>query len=142
MNAEQKPTKSRRRNGKVARLPKAIRERINQMMADGRVYLHIIAELGEDGKTLNEDSLANWKSGGYAEWLKEQRELEEMRLTQEYAVDLARESEATRDRYGRNKFGQSLLLARRLIEAGVQFVGVNEFNQKWDTHGGLFCRYK
>lgn len=58
------------------------------------------------------------------------------------ALDLSRESDATRDRYGRNKFGQSLLLARRLIEAGVQFVGINEFNQKWDTHGGLLGRYK
>lgn len=58
------------------------------------------------------------------------------------ALDLSRESKSTREHYGRDKFGQSLLLARRLIEAGVQFVGVNEFNQKWDTHGGLLGRYK
>jgi hypothetical protein len=58
------------------------------------------------------------------------------------ALDLAKEPAATRDRYGRNKFGQALLLARRLVEAGVQLVGVNEFNQKWDTHGGLTGRYK
>ncbi|MEK6238682.1 MAG: DUF1501 domain-containing protein, partial [Planctomycetales bacterium] len=57
------------------------------------------------------------------------------------AIDLTQESDKTRDRYGRNKFGQSILLARRLIEAGVQLVGYNEFNQKWDTHGGLQGRY-
>ena len=34
------------------------------------------------------------------------------------------------------------LVARRLIEAGVQLVGVNEFNQKWDTHGDLKRRYQ
>ena len=58
------------------------------------------------------------------------------------ALDLSKETDATRDRYGRNKFGQSLLLARRLIEADVQLVGYNEFNQKWDTHGDLQRRYK
>ncbi len=58
------------------------------------------------------------------------------------AVDLDREPEKTRDRYGRTKIGQSLLLARRLIEAGVRFVGYNELNQAWDTHGNLTNRYK
>ena len=58
------------------------------------------------------------------------------------ALDLSAEPDALRDRYGRNRVGQSLLVARRLIEAGVQFVGFNEFNQKWDTHGGLVERYR
>jgi hypothetical protein len=58
------------------------------------------------------------------------------------ALNLEFEKPSTRDRYGRTKIGQSLLLARRLIEAGVQFVGYNEFNQKWDTHGDLANRYK
>lgn len=58
------------------------------------------------------------------------------------ALKLSKESDATRDRYGRTKIGQSLLLARRLIEAGVQLVSYNDFNQKWDTHGGLHGRYK
>lgn len=58
------------------------------------------------------------------------------------ALDLSQEPAQVRDRYGRNKFGQSLLLARRLVEAGVRFIGVNEFNQKWDTHGGLQGRYR
>lgn len=58
------------------------------------------------------------------------------------ALNLSAEPDALRDRYGRNRVGQSLLLARRLVEAGVQFVGFNEFNQKWDTHGGLEGRYK
>ena len=50
------------------------------------------------------------------------------------AVDLSQESPEVRDRYGRDKLGQSLLLARRLIEAGVRFVECNEFNQSWDHH--------
>ena len=45
-----------------------------------------------------------------------------------------------RDRYGRTRFGQSCLLARRLIERGVRFVTVNMFETvfdevTWDIHG-------
>src|SRR5437667_9489040 len=80
------------RTGKVARLSKPVRDKICQMMLDGRVYLEIIAELGEDGKDLNEDNLSTWKSGGYLEWRTEELELLEMRYHQEYANDLARES--------------------------------------------------
>lgn len=53
------------------------------------------------------------------------------------ALDLTRESDKTRDRYGRTKMGQSLLLARRLVEIGVRFVGYNEFNQAWDHHSNI-----
>ena len=58
------------------------------------------------------------------------------------ALDLSEEPASVRDAYGRTKFGQSLLLARRLIEVGVQFVAHNAFNQEWDTHGGLLGRYQ
>jgi Protein of unknown function (DUF1501) len=58
------------------------------------------------------------------------------------ALDLSNEPATMRDRYGRTKMGQSLLVARRLVEAGVQFVAYNAFNQEWDTHGGLERRYQ
>lgn len=48
------------------------------------------------------------------------------------AFDLKKESDATRDAYGRNRFGQSALLARRLVEAGVRFVTISVGG--WDTH--------
>lgn len=47
------------------------------------------------------------------------------------AFDLAREPDTMRDRYGRNRFGQSVLLARRLVESGVSLVQVNW--TRWDT---------
>jgi hypothetical protein len=55
------------------------------------------------------------------------------------AFDLGREPPRMRDRYGRNTFGQSCLLARRLIEGGVRFVTVNHFDTVfnltcWDMH--------
>lgn len=49
------------------------------------------------------------------------------------AFDISREQPATRERYGRHTFGQSALLARRLVEAGTPFVTVNCV--PWDHHG-------
>jgi hypothetical protein len=46
--------------------------------------------------------------------------------------DLSQEKNELRDRYGRNTFGQSCLVARRLVERGVPYVTIN--NQGWDTH--------
>jgi uncharacterized protein (DUF1501 family) len=47
------------------------------------------------------------------------------------------------DRYGRNAFGWSLLMARRLVEAGVNLVQVNlGNNETWDTHGNAFPHLK
>jgi hypothetical protein len=56
------------------------------------------------------------------------------------AFDLSKEPDNVRDRYGRNRFGQSCLLARRMIESGVRFVTVNMFETvfdeiTWDIHG-------
>jgi hypothetical protein len=52
------------------------------------------------------------------------------------AFDLTQEKEELRNRYGRNMFGQSCLLARRLVEAGVPFITINDGG--WDTHSNNF----
>ena len=56
------------------------------------------------------------------------------------AFDIQRENEKVRDNYGRNDFGQRLLLARRLVEVGVSFVTV--YNGGWDHHTKIFESYK
>jgi hypothetical protein len=79
------------------------------------------------------------------------------------ALDLSQESDRTRDRYGfyntaraydggggglgqgRQIRGQNLLLARRLVEAGVPFVTINDYKQQgqnWDAHGSGFLEHK
>jgi hypothetical protein len=59
------------------------------------------------------------------------------------AFDISREPDALRDQYGRHLYGQSLLLARRLLEAGVSVVQANMgIVQTWDTHVGNFPRLK
>jgi len=56
------------------------------------------------------------------------------------AFDIQTESDATRDAYGRNSFGQRALLARRLVEAGVPFVTL--YDGGWDHHSDLFGALK
>jgi Protein of unknown function (DUF1501) len=64
------------------------------------------------------------------------------------AFDLGQEKKELREKYGMNTFGQSCLLARRLIEAGTRFVEVNwpkvanSDNHSWDVHTGLTARMK
>jgi hypothetical protein len=64
-----------------------------------------------------------------------------------HLFDLAGEPERLRDRYGRHRLGQSLLLARRLVEGGVNFVAVydgqrNGQDANWDSHEKLFSRHR
>lgn len=61
------------------------------------------------------------------------------------AFRIADEPDGVRERYGRNIYGQSVLLARRLIEAGTRVVTVSwapDANATWDTHGGNFEKLK
>lgn len=63
------------------------------------------------------------------------------------AFRLSSEPDAVRNRYGRNELGQSLLLARRLVEAGVRFINVNDRqvngqDVNWDSHEKIFPRHR
>ncbi|MBI5757358.1 MAG: DUF1501 domain-containing protein [Planctomycetales bacterium] len=59
------------------------------------------------------------------------------------AFDVVHAPPQVLDRYGRNSFGWSLLMARRLVEAGVNLVQVNlGNNETWDTHGNAFPHLK
>jgi hypothetical protein len=61
------------------------------------------------------------------------------------AFQIAREPDRVRDAYGRNIYGQSVLLARRLIEVGTRAVTVSwapDANATWDTHGNNFVSLK
>ncbi|QDT30617.1 hypothetical protein Enr10x_59850 [Gimesia panareensis] len=63
------------------------------------------------------------------------------------AFQIEREPPRVREDYGRHKLGQSLLLARRLVESGVRFINVHDgvFNGQavnWDSHANLFQRHR
>jgi hypothetical protein len=68
-----------------------------------------------------------------------------MRTTAARALDLDQEPDRLRDAYGRNKFGQGCLLARRLVERGVPFIEVTlggDNSNGWDTHSNNFERVR
>jgi hypothetical protein len=61
------------------------------------------------------------------------------------ALRIGDEADTVRDAYGRNIYGQSVLLARRLIEAGTRMVTISwapDANATWDTHGSNFKKLK
>lgn len=97
-----------------------------------------------DAQTLRAEHLA----GTGAMTVYQERALQLLRSEKvRRAFDLSREPTALRERYGRNTLGQSLLLARRLVEAGVRLVNVNDKVHNgqlanWDSHENNFARLK
>ena len=85
-----------KRRGKVARKPKEVRNRINNMLLDGVSYLDIIARLGPDGTDLNDENIGRWARGGYQEWLREQHRVDALRAKQEFALDLPFEKDGNK----------------------------------------------
>jgi len=89
------------RNGKIARLPNAIREQINLRLQDGgegkkiAEWLNTLPEVTAivaaefDGQPINEPNLSHWRVGGYREWEEQQAALETMLQFQSEAVQLS-----------------------------------------------------
>src|ERR1051326_2081093 len=84
-----------RGNGFVARLPKVMRDQLNQMMLDGVSYPQIIKRLGEPASHLKPDHLYQWKKRGHKDWLVQQDWLAERRARRESAADLIQDCDAT-----------------------------------------------
>lgn len=103
----------------------------DQRLKDRRSLLRSVDSLARDlerNRTL--DALDAFQERAYGLILGEARQ----------AFDMSEEPDEVRDRYGRNRNGQSFLLARRLVERGVPFVTVNWGG--WDTHRDNFGRMK
>src|SRR5690348_16682438 len=87
------------RNGKIARLPHAVREQLNQRIRDGEegkklvTWLNTLPEVAAvvaaqfDGKPIRAQNLSEWKKGGYLEWLAHQEALEVAGKITEDAAD-------------------------------------------------------
>ena len=87
-----------RRHGKVARLPAAIRDKINKFLDDGFTYSKIIAELEKSDPALpyrlTPDNLSNWFDGGYQDYLRNQERAERLKETTKEHLHLAKENPA------------------------------------------------
>ena len=78
-----------KRNGTVAHLPKAARDKINHWLDQGHTYPQIIRDLGGEAKDLKPNHLSQWRKGGYQDYLREQDWRAELRSLRESASDLA-----------------------------------------------------
>src|SRR6266481_9582057 len=113
------PYLATRGNGFVARLPRAIRDQLNQMMLDGVPYADVIERLGEQGKHLKPDHLYQWKKRGHQDWLVQQDWLAERRARRESAADLIEDCDATQVNQSALHLGTLYIFdARRDLRAG------------------------
>ena len=92
--------------------------------------LEMLREMQEDFATGRPGAIAKSHAAAY------DRAVRLMQSEGGKVFDLKTEKDETRDKYGRNLFGQGCLLARRLVEKGVPFIEVTLGN--WDTHGQNF----
>ena len=113
------------RTGKIARLPKAIREDLNFRLQDGEPGVQIVQWLNDDpgvarilrlhfdGRPVNEQNLSEWKQGGYQDWLRHQEACE-------LVEDLADQAEDLRDMGGCMPLSDrfATLLSVELVRAG------------------------
>src|SRR4051812_17800637 len=85
------------RKGKIARLPKKLRDVVNLMIQDGATFEQIKTMLEKhDVFGLAKQNLTNWREGGYQDWLKEQERLEDMRAKREFALEVVRQNEGSK----------------------------------------------
>src|SRR5882672_8507848 len=82
------PQFDHRGNGKIARLPKLIRDQVNNWLLDGLTYPDIIQRLGEHGKDLKPDHISQWKKRGYQDWLRQREWLEHLTSKSEFSADI------------------------------------------------------
>ena len=123
-----------RGNGKVARLPRKIRDQINQWLLDGLSYPEIIERLGETGKDLKPDHLSEWKKRGYQSWLMGQAFLEQTRLRQEITQEMVQDFDGTQVNHA------ALQLGTLHIFEALRDLGPGSLDKKLGGDCGAFAR--
>jgi hypothetical protein len=88
---EEKASYTHSHTGFVARLPKVVRDELNQMLYDGVPYAKIIEKLGEPVKHLATHHIKTWKAGGFLEWVAEQERKDALVVRRDAAMDLVKE---------------------------------------------------
>ncbi|QDV51297.1 DUF1501 domain-containing protein [Gimesia fumaroli] len=129
-----------RRGGADQRVFQTPHLKLSQGMTQGRMNnrISLLKELGKQRRVLD--------SAGQVESFDRYRSAAISLLNDDkvhYAMDVTNADDKIQERYGKNSFGWSLLMARRLIQTGVNLVQVNlGNNESWDTHGNMFPHLK
>jgi len=110
------------RQGKIARLPHALREALNIRLQNGESAAAVLAWLNArpeairawetyfDGNPAEAQNLSNWRSGGYAEWLARKDRTENLKTLSAFALDLTKSGGNIAD-------GAASILAGQILEA-------------------------
>ena len=107
----------RARNGKIARLPAEVRDLVNQMIYEGEFYSDIIAALkGLDYPGIRAQNLSEWRKGGFQDWLRDRREVEDLKLDREALLEMANNAGSEASVAKANEILLSLRLYRMLSE--------------------------
>ena len=94
---EEKEKQQRRRRGTIARLPRAARDKVNEMLDDGFAYGEIVEWLAANGHPgVKEDHVREWQGGGFQEWLELDRELSKQEKLRELSYDIATANEGSK----------------------------------------------
>ena len=127
-----------RRNGKIARLPKGIREELNRRLRDGKFGPALLKWLNEqrecqdvldkefDGRSITKQNLSEWRQGGYEDWLRNEEARQRVQALMEKAGDLENEAGgmAIADRLG-------TLLAAELAVEMEQLESIQDPKERW-----------
>ena len=130
---------STQRNGKIARLPKSIRDQLGTQIEDGWSGQKSVAWLNEQqnvksvlkeyfhGRDITEQNLSEWKAGGHQEWLRRQEAVDLVRSLKEHARDLEEgtDQESISDRL-------DILLTEQFAQlAYVRVVAEPDLEKRW-----------
>src|SRR5688500_7118157 len=85
-----------RRKSQIARLPRNVRDHVNEMLDDGATYPEVIAWVAEQGHgQFNEMTISRWHAGGYQDWLSARQRIEERQFKHELAQEQAANNDST-----------------------------------------------
>jgi len=119
-------TPRRKPTGKIANLPKAQRDIVNQMLDDGATYKSIEIEMATHGVSLNGENISNWFESGFQLYLQHQDRIAETRLLRENASDLVQDYNVIQFHQAANQLavGQIFksLTQQQLIDDPINFV--------------------
>ena len=77
-----------RGNGKIARMPKTVRDQINNWILDGVPYPEIIQRLGDQGKVINPRNFSEFKKRGHQDWIRQREWFEHITAKSEFSKDI------------------------------------------------------
>ncbi len=85
----------RRPRGKIAKLPYAVRTKLNELLDEGFIYREIIPLLGPEAAHITESDISRWYKSGYQDWIRNQVWLENTRTRLDMALDVLAQHEGS-----------------------------------------------